>query len=107
MPDVRALAQIAHDPGEAHRYVALEAADGQELSLAEAKARIARRSSATDLSMLYLRYRHLDPEQLAAFIDDARKQTPVMADHVWGSLWVACATVRAMAAYRAAIEAIN
>ncbi|MFG2425102.1 hypothetical protein ACGFWD_39590 [Streptomyces sp. NPDC048448] len=107
VPDVRALAEIAHDPGEAHRYVALKVADGQELSLADAKARIARRSSATDLAMLYLRYRHLHSEQLAAFIDDARKQTPLMVDHVWGVLWVACATVRAMAAYRAAAEAID
>ena len=107
VPDVRALAEIAHDPAEAHRYVALKAADGQEISLAEAKARIARHSSATDLTMTYLRYRHLHPEQLAAFIDDARKQTPLMVDRVWGALWVACATVRAMAAYRAAAEAIG
>ncbi|MFE4824772.1 hypothetical protein ACFRFU_52280 [Streptomyces sp. NPDC056704] len=84
-----------------------KAADGQEISLAEAKARIARHSSATDLTTTYLRYRHLHPEQLAAFVDDASKQTPLMVDRVWGARWVACATVRAMAAYRAAADAID
>ncbi len=79
----------------------------EEISLADAKARIAKHSSATDLAALYLRYRHLRPEELDAFIDDARKLTPLMVDHVWGVLWVACATVRTMAAYRAAAAAID
>lgn len=107
VPDVCALAAIAQDPGEAHPFVALKAADGKEISLADAKARIARHSSTTDLAMLYLRRRHLHPELLAAFLDDARKQSPRTVDHLWGALWVACATVRAMAAYRAAIEATD
>ncbi|MFF4902548.1 hypothetical protein [Streptomyces sp. NPDC001068] len=104
VPDVQALYEIAHDPREAHRYVALKAADGEELSLADAKARIARHSSAVDLAMVYLRVRHLDPEQLPVFVDDARRETPLMVDQVWGALWVACSTVRAMNAWRAAAE---
>ncbi|MFF3420829.1 hypothetical protein ACFYW9_40225 [Streptomyces sp. NPDC002698] len=107
VPDVQALEEIAHEPGEAQRYVAMKADDGEEISLADAKARIAKHSSATDLAALYLRYRHLRPEELDAFIDDARKVTPLMVDHVWGVLWVACATVRTMAAYRAAAAAID
>ncbi|MFI5990370.1 hypothetical protein ACIBAC_00750 [Streptomyces sp. NPDC051362] len=104
VPDVQALHEIAHDPAEAHRYVALKADDGEELSLADAKARIARHSSAVDLAALYLRVRHLEAERLHAFVDDARKRTPLMVDQVWGALWVACSTVRTMNAWRAAAQ---
>ncbi|MGC4985734.1 hypothetical protein ACLQ18_34710 [Streptomyces sp. DT193] len=62
VPDVQALEEIAHEPGEAQRYVAMKADDGEETSLADAKARIAKHSSVTDLAALYLRYRHLRPE---------------------------------------------
>ncbi|MGW1070960.1 hypothetical protein ACWD4F_41505 [Streptomyces aureus] len=92
VPDVPALVEACDD----RRYVSAKADEGEELDPADAKARLAAHGRAVDLAMLYLRYWHLRPEQLEGFVADARRMTPLMVDHVWGALWIACTAVRAL-----------
>lgn len=89
------------DTGRHHVEAVLSKPAG-DLGLADAKACLAKQGRAIDLAVLYLRYRHLLPEQLDAFVADARPMTPLMVNHVWG-----CTAARVHGSTRAVTQALG